>query len=71
MPHVIRLQISRQLGKENWNIDEFLQWINREITARESYKFLKNEKGKKEDIFSNSPLHSAGKVLHTRKCLFV
>ena len=24
MPNVMRLQISRQLGKENWNIDEFL-----------------------------------------------
>ena len=47
IPNVIRLQISRQLGKENWNIDEFLQCINREITARESYEFLKNEKGKK------------------------
>ena len=51
IPNVIRLQISRQLGKENWNIDEFLQCINREISARESYEFLKNEKGKKEDSF--------------------
>ena len=24
IPNVMRLQISRQLGKENWNIDEFL-----------------------------------------------
>ena len=37
--NVIRLQISQQLGKEKWNIDEFLQCINREITARESYEF--------------------------------
>ena len=65
IPNVIRLQINRQLGKENWNIDEFSQCINREITARESYKFLKNE-----DSFSNSSLHSAGKLSHTRKCLF-
>ena len=64
------MQISRQLGKENWNIDEFLQCINREITARESYEFLKNEKGKKEESFSNSSLLSAGKLSHTRKCLF-
>ena len=42
IPIVIRLQISWQLGKENWNIYEFLQCINREITARESYGFLKN-----------------------------
>ena len=31
---------------------------------------MKNEKGKKEDSFSNSSLHSAGKLSHTRKCLF-
>ena len=70
IPYVIRLQISQQLGKGNWNIDEFLQYINREITARESYEFLKNEKGKKEDSFTNSSLHSVGKLSHTRKCLF-
>ena len=56
--------------KEIWNIDEFLQCINREITARESYKFLKNEKDKKEDSFSNSSSQSARKLSHTRKCLF-
>ena len=54
MPNIIRLQISRQLGKENWNIDEFLQCINREITTRETYRFLKNEKDKKEHSFPNS-----------------
>ena len=37
IPNVIQLQISRQLGKENWNIEEFLQFVNREITARQSY----------------------------------
>ena len=37
---------------------------------RESCEFLKNEKGKKEESFSNSSLHSAGKLSHTRKCLF-
>ena len=68
--NVIRLQISRQLGKENWNIDEFLQCINREKTARKSYEYLKNEKGKKEDSFSNSSLNCAGKLSHTRICSF-
>ena len=37
---------------------------------RESCEFLKTEKGKKEESFSNSSLHSAGKLSHTRKCLF-
>ena len=64
------MQISRELGRENWNIDKFLQYINREITAREKYEFLKNEKGKKEGSFAISSLHSAGKLSHTRKCLF-
>ena len=32
--------------------------------------FLKNEKGRKEDSFSNSLLHSAGKLSHTKKSLF-
>ena len=36
IPNLILLQISWQLGKENWKINEFLQWINGEITARES-----------------------------------
>ena len=64
------MQISRELGRENWNIDKFLQYINREITAREKYEFLKNEKGKKEGSFAISSLQSAGKLSHTRKCLF-
>ena len=34
LPNVIRLQISRKLGKENWSIDDFLKCINTEITAR-------------------------------------
>ena len=46
------MQISRQLGKETWNIDQFLQCIDQEITSKERYEFLKNEKGKKEDSFS-------------------
>ena len=36
IPNVIRLQISWELEKENWNIDKFLQCISREITVRES-----------------------------------
>ena len=35
LPNVIRLQISRRLGKESWNIEEFMDCINTEIIARE------------------------------------
>ena len=31
---------------------------------------MEGKKGKKEESFSNSSLHSAGKLSHTRKCLF-
>ena len=41
LPNVKRLQISRKLGK-NWTIDNFLICINTEITARESYEFMKH-----------------------------
>ena len=43
LPKVVRLQISRKLGKENWSIDDFLTCINTEITARESYEFMKHD----------------------------
>ena len=36
LPNVIHLQISRKLGKNNWNIEKFLVAINAEITAREN-----------------------------------
>ena len=42
LPNVIRLQICRKLGKENWSIDDFLICINTEITARESCEFMKH-----------------------------
>ena len=34
LPNVIRLQISRRLGKESRNIEEFMDCINTEIIAR-------------------------------------
>ena len=36
LPNVIQLQISRRLGKNKWDIEDFLRNIN-EITARENY----------------------------------
>ena len=41
--NVIRLQISRRLGKENQNIEEFMDCINSEIIARENYEYLKKD----------------------------
>ena len=36
LPNTIKLQSSRKLEKENWNIGQFSSAINQEITAREN-----------------------------------
>ena len=53
----IRLQISRRLGKENWNIKEFMDCINTEIIARGNYEYLK------KDRYSASALNKKMRVL--------
>ena len=57
LPNVIRLQISRRLGKENWNIKEFMDCINTEIIARGNYEYLKM------DRYSGSALNKKMRVL--------
>ena len=37
LPNTIKLQISLKLGKETWNIEQFLSAINQEITPREHF----------------------------------
>ena len=70
LPNVIRLQISRKLGKENWSIDDFFICINTEITARESCEF------KKHDVNDGTPNKSSffGSALfassNPKKCVF-
>lgn len=69
LPNVIRLQISRKLGKENWDIEEFLACINTEIIARENYEFLKQ----KNDGETPLPKYSGSAMLgaiSNRKCIF-
>ena len=39
----MRLQISRKLGKENWNIEEFIKCINEESPAREHFQYIKKQ----------------------------
>ena len=70
LPNVIKLQISRKLGKENWSIDDFLMCINTEITARESYEFMKkdvNEGTPNKSSFSRSALFANS---NPKKCFF-
>ena len=59
----IKLHISRKLGRNNWKIEEFMNALKDEITARESCDFMKAqlEEGKNE----REPLHFTTKALFT------
>ena len=70
LPNTIKLQISRKLGKENWNIEQFLSAINQQITARENFEYLKqNSFDSKEENknFTTSSLHAQARL---KKCVF-
>ena len=70
LPNTIKLQISRKLGKENWNIGQFLSAINQGITARENFEYLKqNSFDSKEESknFTTSSLHAQARL---KKCVF-
>ena len=43
LPNVIRLQITRKLGKTNWDIEQFMLCINEEISARENFQYLRKK----------------------------
>ena len=65
------MQISRKLGKENWNIEHFLLEINQEITERENFGFLKqNSFDNKEDSknFTTSVLYAQARLKESVLC---
>ena len=69
LPNTIKFQISRKLGKENWNTEQFLSAINQEITATENFEYLKqNSFDSKEEnkIFATSSLHAEARL---KKCV--
>ena len=68
LPITIKLQITRKLGKENWNIEQFLSAINQEILARENFEYLKQNSFDSKDKnknFTTSSLHTQAKVIVT------
>ena len=77
LPDEIRLEISRKLGTQNWQIDPFMNILKEEITARESCDFLKSqmrhlvsefqEKAGQERHFTTEALYMGAKVL---SCVF-
>ena len=58
LPDDIKLQISCTLGRENWQIEEFMTTLKLEIATRESCNFMKaqsNAEAKKSGI--SQPRH--------------
>ena len=37
LPNTIKLQISRKLGKENWNIEQLLSTVNQKIITSKNF----------------------------------
>ena len=68
LPDVVRLQISRILGTDNWDIKEFMAAINAEISARESYECLKGEP--KDESEKISTLQSLATGSTSKECIF-
>ena len=69
LPNVIRLQISRKLGKNDWNIGEFLVAINAEITARKNYEFLKHDENNDGNKFNSQ--HALTSGINRKSVVFV
>ena len=70
LPTTVQLHISRKLGKENWDIEEFLKCINDEVTARENCEFMKvceNETFREERKYTSSSLFVKSREI---RCVF-
>lgn len=68
LPSEIQLHVSRTLGRENWDIEEFLKCINDELTARENCEFLKDR-----DLENSLPKYTAETLMIDSKeirCVF-
>ena len=70
LPNTITLQTSRKLGKENWNIEQFLSAINQEITARENFEYLKQSSFDSKEESKNFTISSLHAQARLKKCVF-
>ena len=70
LPNTIKLQISRKLGKENWNIEQFLSVINQEIAARENFEYLKQSSFDSKEESKNFTTSSLYAQARLKKCVF-
>ena len=71
LPDDIKLQISRTLGRENWQIEEFMTTLKLEIAARESCNFMKaqsNTEAKEKRHITTEALMIGTKLLVCAFC---
>ena len=61
VPDEIKLEISCQLGRNNWKTEDFMNVVKNEITARESCDFVRNQKKNPER--SEKDAHCSPKAL--------
>ena len=70
LPNTIKLQISRKLGKENWNIEQFLLVIHEEVSARDNFEYLKQNNSEKNELNNHSTTSSLHAETKVKKCVF-
>ena len=78
--NIIKLQISRQIGTDNWSIKEFLKCLSNEISASESYELLigdqeggefENNDRKDHEHYKKKGTSSSLHISHSNKfCVF-
>ena len=70
LSNVMRLQISRKLGKDNWDIEEFVKCIDDEISARETFQYMKLREADDQLEGTSSSLVTSSSINSKKQCIF-
>ena len=70
LPKAIILQVTRKLGKDSWVIEDFIQCIDKEISTREHFQFIKKQEDSEQnmDYTASALAVAAGKS--AKQCVF-
>ena len=72
LPDSVRLQISRKLGSDKWEIKDFMTAINEEVIARENFEYLKKKGLDEFEDVKEVPSTTTSLAIQQKKkvCLF-
>ena len=77
LTNVVQLQVSRVLGRDNWDVEAFLICLNEEIAARKQFHYLKKtdiKENKSEftasSLYTEQPKSSTGGGRNRKQCVF-